>query len=434
MNVLHLRKIFLIAGSITAFGFLFYLFLGDGVAFETHGIWASISNLLSVLILFSQFILHFIVLLIMCGRGKKGQELTLKQNWTIGVYCLIAVIVNIVLILNGTTVSRGEMTVERKWSSSEKYYWEPAISCPEGYPVRVVQGQFLIGSWSRNNALPYINDKLYDGRWGLGITSFISQDQGKMVMPDSVHVTWYSVVENSFYKLNVALDKEKITNLFKNGFEAKNHNGLFHGTYDEITLGLAPGGDVALWVGSNWGKAIEVSFYKAQKMDSVQIEPDRRQVIQEELASIRKSNEWVEQVLTADNPIPYDKWRKKYRQAYEWRLQFVKNGALNDPEVQVGFFNGEELSITDSLLSEKNFPVQALPASLFLKYTSGDGKTKRDYVVLDEEDIFKAFEKLTLNKQKIAVIVTCEINKQGEIEKVTAKNDVEALTLKLKRY
>ena len=40
MNRTHLRKIFLIAGAITGFGFLFYLCLGDGVAFETQGLCA----------------------------------------------------------------------------------------------------------------------------------------------------------------------------------------------------------------------------------------------------------------------------------------------------------------------------------------------------------------------------------------------------------
>lgn len=432
MNLIHLRKIFLIAGAITAFGFLFYLFLGDGVAFETHGIWASFANLFGILILFSQYILHFIILLIICGRGKKGDELTIKQNWIIGVYCLIAVVANVVLILENTTVSRSEMTVERKWRNSEKYEWEPAISNPEGYPVRVVEGRFFIESWSRNNAFPDIDNKFYDSRWGIGRSTFMSSDQGRLVMPDSLRLTWYSVVEDCYYKLHVALDKEKISNLFKKGFEAKNHNGVFHQTYDEIIVGLAPGGATALWVGGNWGNAVEVSFYQAQKIDSTKIELGQRQMIQEELGRLRASKDWVEQGHTADKPLPYDKWRKKYRTPYAWRLQFVKDVALNNPEVEIEFFNGEEVTIIDSLLPEQNFPAHALPYSLFLTSTGTDGKTKRDYIPLDEEDIYNAFERLTMSKQKITVIVTCKINKLGEIEKITAKNNLEELPLKLK--
>ncbi|CDT18248.1 MULTISPECIES: DUF2931 family protein [Sphingobacterium] len=433
MNRTHLRKIFLIAGAITGFGFLFYLCLGDGVAFETQGLWASFANLFGILILFSQFILHFIVLLIICGRGKKGTELTLKQNWIIGIYCLIAVIFNIVLILKTTTFSRAEMSVEREWRNSEKYYWEPAISNPEGYPVRVLEGRFFISSWSRNNAFPDIDDKFYDSRWGLGMTTFISQDQGSMVMPDSLRLTWYSVVEDCYYKLQVSLDKEKITQLFKKGFEAKNHNGVFHRTYDEIIVGLAPGGDVALWVGSNWGNATEVSFYQAQKLDTIVIEPARRQEVREELTRLRKGKDWVEQVHTTDDLIPYDKWRKKYRQPYGWTLQFVKDGVLDNPELEVEFFNGEKFTLIDSTLSQKNFPAQAVPASLFLKCRGEDGKMKREYVVFDEENIYNTFEKLTLSKQEIKVIVTCKINKQGKIEQVTAQNNREEFPLILKK-
>lgn len=432
MNLVHLRKIFLIAGTITVFGFLFYLLLGDGVAFETHGIWASFANLFAILILFSQFILHFIVLLIICGRGKKGEELTIKQSWIIGIYCLIAVIANVVLILENTTVSRSEMTVERKWRNSEKYNWEPAISNPEGYPMRVVEGRFFIESWSRNNAFPDIDNKFYDMRWGIGNSTFMSSDRGPLVMPDSLRLTWYSVVEDCYYKLNVALDKEKITHLFKKGFDAKNHNGVFHRTYDEIIVGLAPGGDAALWVGGNWGNAVEVNFYQAQKIDSTSIALGQRQMIQEELGRLRASKDWVEQAHTADNPLPYDKWRKKYRTPYAWRLQFVKDANLVDPEVEVEFVNGEQVTIIDSLLPEQNFPVHAIPSSLFLTSMGADGKTKRDYVALDEQDTFNAFDKLTMSKQKITVIVTCKINKQGEIERITAKNNVEELPLKLK--
>lgn len=432
MTLIHLHKILLIAGALTGFGFLFYLFLGDGVAFETHGIWASFANLLGVVILLSQFILHFIVLLIICGTGTKGQELSVRQMWIIGIYCLIAVIANIVLILKHTTVSRSEMTVERKWRNSEKYEWEPAISNPEGYPVRVVEGRFFIESWSRNNAFPDIDNKFYDSRWGIGTSTFMSSDQGALVMPDSLRLSWYSVVEDCYYKLNVALDKEKISGLFKKGFEAKNHNGVFHRTYDEIIVGLAPGGDAALWVGGNWGNAVEVSFYQAQKIDSTEIELGQRQMIQEELGRLRVSKDWVEHTHTAANPQAYDKWRQKYRTPYAWRLQFVKDADLVNPEVEVEFFNGEQVTIIDSLLPEQDFPVHAVPSSLFLTSTGPDGKTKRDYVVLDEEDTFNVFEKLTMSKQKITVVVTCKINKQGEIEKITAKNNLEELPLKLK--
>jgi len=432
MNSKRSKKIFLFSLFISFCSILFFLSLGRNVEFETQGLYSWVANLIGYGLLLFQFILHFPLLVLIDYLVRKKSSKSEENNTVLWIYLTIAFIINIIVILAATTESRDNLKNDSEWQSAEKYEWQEGISCPKNYPVIVLNGNFSINITHSGDPYYKIENKIYDLNWSIDEPTSVSEFDKKRVMPDSLHVLWYSIIEKTYYQLDTPLNKQKITTLFRNGFSSKNSSGIFDNTFDYIIAGLAPGGDVAVWTRSNWGHSAEVGFYKAQKMDSLKIPEFSRTECQEKLKRAISGNDlkWSKILNSKKDSIPYGIWRDKYRQKFNWKFQCNLESKLEDSDIKIKLFNGEEFILINDELSEKEISPKAVPSEIKLIHLY-QKKTKRSWADLDENDVYKAFKTLSAENKNTPIIIECNLNNQGEIESVNAKNKSKTIQLKL---
>lgn len=432
MNSKRYKKIFLFSLLISGCSILFFMSLGKNVAFVTGGLYSSIGNLIGFAFLLFQFIFHFPLLVLIDYLAREKSKETEENNTLLWIYFIIAFIINIIAILVATTESRDNLKNDREWGLSEKYEWEEGISCPEGYPVIIVDGNFKISMTNSRDPYYTIEDKIYDLNWSIEDHTLVSEFDRKKVMPDALYLVWYSIIEKTYYQLDTAVDKQKITALFRNGFLSQNHNGVFDNTYDYIIAGLAPGGDVAVWTRANWGNSVEVGFYKAQKMDSLEIPESTRKECQDKLkrALLEDEPKWSKILNSKKDSIPYGIWKEKYRQKFNWKLQCNLRSKLEQSDIKITLFNGEEFTLVNDSLSQKENTMQAVPSEIKLTYLY-QKKTQRIWADLDENDVYKAFNTLSAVNKNMPITIECIVNNQGKIESVIAKNKFKTIQLKM---
>lgn len=149
----------------------------------------------------------------------------------------------------------------------EKFKWSGGISAPKEYQMQVYFGQIIADDFQ------YVYSDIVgtiQGGWGNADEAMGSSDVLHDV-PHTLEFTWFSVVEDKFYAGHWDLDKVKITKLFKEGFTttkfdpALNKMVPIKGTYDRISVGMAPKGKLALWL-SGAGNQVEVGFFQGKEI------------------------------------------------------------------------------------------------------------------------------------------------------------------------
>ena len=149
----------------------------------------------------------------------------------------------------------------------DKYEWSPDITAPAHYPAGGAIVQFfykgsVLGGASSNTAI--------SGGWGKGGGSFTSGEEKKPV-PDSISVSWDCAAEEIIYQGGAKLPREKMLELFCNGYMSSTRNRYKpkKETFAYITAGMAPGGNVTVWLNTHdpdRSMDVEIMRFKANKI------------------------------------------------------------------------------------------------------------------------------------------------------------------------
>ncbi len=312
----------------------------------------------------------------------------------------------------------------------DKFEWQEAKSAPPGYPIEVYMG----GLQSKNGFT-----SLYSGTtlglkgWGTGGGGMSS---GLKTIPNHLHVIWVSYFEHKFYEIDTPIDYEKMVSLFNEGYYEMSYvndpnakePSLNRTDYKTIMVGFAPGGVVVIWV-AGAGRQIEVGRYQGKEITFTQAQID-------ELPSGPKKNmhsleyhnnilyhwnmvpeEIVEKVK--DKPIPYGLW-DNYRKKYNWQLSFEFLHQEKVKDVFFDFYNGEREELFGAVETEKypeipepfrwtthKFrPIPKLCSFIYVVENSEYGCS----VKFDEQEIFKAFERVFGNNPDTKAELVVYIN------------------------
>lgn len=166
------------------------------------------------------------------------------------------------------------------YNQTEKYEYQQGISTPEGYPIKLLSGSnFSVAVKSHRNPSTLLEtNKVYSTEWGNAESTFKSEMSGKIGVPNSLNLYWYSYLENKYYELNTTIDQEKISAYFKKGFTRDNKGKLTNaesvkGKYNQLFAGIAPGGDVVLWI-AGVNQTDEIGIFKANEISATNIKED----------------------------------------------------------------------------------------------------------------------------------------------------------------
>ena len=195
-------------------------------------------------------------------------------------------------------------------SPKDKYEWNAGLSGPKYYPSGAPRVEYFYKGKSVAGASANIG---FDPGWGVTAGGYSGGDQYKDI-PDSVAVQWVCSVDNYLYRGGARLPRERMLELFKNGF--KTVYGM-KTTYTSIVAGMAPGGNVTIWLrGSE--RLTEVIRFKAQeRLEDPYIDKDYRE------KTVKNWGNYLTYWYL--HGVPYDVWEKGDKE-YDYDIGFSSEG------------------------------------------------------------------------------------------------------------
>ncbi|RYG48367.1 MAG: DUF2931 family protein [Chitinophagaceae bacterium] len=302
-----------------------------------------------------------------------------------------------------------------------KFNWLASESAPHHFPMQIMRGSSFRYHGSETDGL-YIpsGGTLYRG-WGNSISTHVVGADLKP-LPDQLDITFYSYMEDTFYEGTFDLPYERILNLFREGVEADKNNPL----YRRVTVGIAPGGSVAVWLTGR--KTVEVFFGKAKKTErdwskAMQYpESKRAEFIKAEVEeSVRPD------VLAAihKNGIPFDQWAQ-FRTKYQWSPTFVTERLPKDNNIR--YFNGETEDLHFPLSDSAIKAMKPVPKRLaFNSLIKGRDKLDVFVIMFDQDEMLSAFKKLGCNGEQLHLEFSPTLPKPDT--KIRLYNDKESIAL-----
>ena len=142
----------------------------------------------------------------------------------------------------------------------DTFDWLPTECAPEDYPARIVRGTLRFPD-GRSVYVP--GDQLVRNGWGLRGSIHIVGDKLKPV-PTHLDLRWFSYLEDRFYGGRFPLPSARMLEMFRAG-AAPPEPGP-RAAYNRIVVGMAPGGDISVWMGAQ-RIVREVATFRAPVVD-----------------------------------------------------------------------------------------------------------------------------------------------------------------------
>jgi hypothetical protein len=219
----------------------------------------------------------------------------------------------------------------------EEFDWSGNISAPKEYPMEVYKGYLSGGGhffgFSEMGGLD-------NSGWGMG-TSGMSEIHAPV--PDTLVMTWRSLVERKFYTGTWTLPKERMKQLFKEGIVNEK-------PFSVIQLGLAPKGVLVVWLYGQGGQ-IEVGRFQGHEttIDPKEAYDNAKYMFEADYIDDMLANEDIvtpeikEKIKQDGYPLldVYDTYREKYL----WIPKVILPEGCKITSVNITMCNGEFESI-----------------------------------------------------------------------------------------
>ncbi|PAM94566.1 hypothetical protein B4N84_11335 [Flavobacterium sp. IR1] len=337
------------------------------------------------------------------------------------------------LVLLFTVTISCQNKKENKEMNIEKFYYQPTITCPLGYPVEVYRG----GLESQDGSFEPLNLGTHTGKGGWGHTGG-SMSSGIKSIPNRLNLIWVSYAEDTFYSIDCDIDYNKMVEKFKEGYQNSafffNKNGEYKKeTYTYIVVGFAPGGVVVVWLAGS-GREVEIGRYEGEKIvvsneEIAKLDNHDRLIFQQDYRKKTMLNEKIVpievQQANKNKAIPYGVW-DEYRKRYSWRPTFVQNvvddSAFVIRKVRMDMFNGEFESLFDQSLIKNEFSERAIPKKVNFSWKDKNGQVYSGTIDFDEEEVFKAYSEIFKDNKDLKIEIEFKVNTLNTFIKVILKS------------
>lgn len=308
-----------------------------------------------------------------------------------------------------------------------KFEWQATESAPRGYVMTIVSGSLHYHDGSGSLYVPDGSD--IQGGWGIGISSHVVGDDLKP-LPNKLSITFFSYTENQFYRGKFDLPYDKILALFQKGFYSPNNEK--HITYDNIIVGVAPGGAVAVWL---WGyeKITEVFFGQAEKVDlpwttlTSATHMTREAYVRDSIEDSLKTPQAIESLRK--NGVPFGLWNG-YRTRYNWQPLFTNMPLLDKRITLIKYFNGEQDYIDYPLEKDLAAATRAVPKEMVFVWDQPKAKPLRIKLFFDEAEMFNTFKKFATDNLPLQLEMRIAIVNGKNDFTVWLRNEKNAVEIK----
>lgn len=309
-----------------------------------------------------------------------------------------------------------------------KFDWMASESAPRFYPMQIVSGTLF---YHGEPGGLYVPDRTtIDGGWGRGISAHVVGPKLKP-LPERLGISFFSYTENQFYDGNFSLPYEKILSMFQAGFYS--HNQGEHSTYDQIVVGVAPGGAVAVWV-AGIDRKVEVFFGYADKVDTdwgaltSATHVTREEYVRIMIEDSLKTPE-AREALRRDG-VPFGRWERYHKARYAWQPLFTNMPLLDGRISDIRYYNGEEDYIDYPVKKEDASATRAVPSEISFIWARPTAKPLLVELYFDETEIFETFEKVGKRNLPMQLEMRIAVKNGKNDFTVWLRNEKEALELK----
>ncbi|MFD2909853.1 DUF2931 family protein [Flavobacterium ardleyense] len=313
------------------------------------------------------------------------------------------------------------------------FQWSEGLNAPLGYPVSVYRGGLELSSGFVG--LSGLATASGFGGWG---AEGNGMSNGIKSLPKRINCIWLSYAEDCMYEINCDVDYEKTLKLFNEGFiDSNRKRGRKMDTYNKIMVGFAPGGVVVLWA-SGGDKKVEIGRYQGEKtivspeeiakLDSHEklfFDPAMRKHVMDNPRIVPPEV----QKLNKNKPIPFGLW-DIYREKHSWRPIFSipDEGKMND-RVRIEKYNGENETLLYEEFYDNKFAARAIPQRINFGYWDKNGQGYGCNVILNESEIFDAFNKLSKEESGGNLELLLKTNKTNSFIVVSLKGKQNEIAL-----
>lgn len=288
----------------------------------------------------------------------------------------------------------------------DKFYWNPGQSAPNYYPVETSNIFFAFADGGGVGGLGAISG--YGGNsWGINTAGAAVGREFKPV-PIRLDITYLSYAENKFYTGSFKLPYHTMLSLFQKGWPDFNYSfnppKPITDTYNEIIVGMAPGGMVVVWL-SGAGYKTEVGSFQAH--DTIIAMPTFIDMIgsghspENDDQSIFVSRIMKDSAIAENfkvKGLPLGLWQK-YRQKFNIKPTLVYDQLVevNTYNMQMDFYNGEQYYWNLADIKNTEYGLRArINKVIFNWFIPWAGKNQGFQldIRMDEEEIMQAYEEV----------------------------------------
>jgi hypothetical protein len=299
------------------------------------------------------------------------------------------------------------VNVVRRRQRVDRYDWLAERSAPRFCPIIISSSSFHYRGGGTLYIPPgaLINDHP-SAAWGrCSDVDVVGPDLKRL--PDSFDVTYYSAVEDKLYQGEFQLPYEKTAKLFKDGYQELQSPQKAHTSYQRIMAGMAPGGEVAVWL-AGVGRQTEVFFGRAAESnadwnDALRLPPHvTRPSRRESLLARTKDNPNARQCM---DRAAAGGWARLHKR-YAWRA-VLENIDLPSFLYGVEYYNGE---LDDIRIPEAQSPEggRAIPSEFTYYFTREMNQKMIRFAVkamFDLDESLEVFERLAQEGGNIELVL-----------------------------
>jgi hypothetical protein len=304
-----------------------------------------------------------------------------------------------------------------------KFKWDAGSSAPYNIPMRYVAANFYL----HGGDAQYVPTSASTAN-GWGTPDGSHPSDSKKPLPEKLDILFFSYLENQFYRGTFELPYEKILKLFQTSYYSPKARKDV--TADEIVVGVAPGGVVAVWA-RGYDRQVEVFYGKAKKVDlpwstlTDATHISREEYIDDTIKYYLNTPEALANFKK--NGPPLGLW-DRYRTRYTWQPVFI-NMPLQDTYIRViSYFNGESQYLNYPL--DKADATASRPVPKYMRFIWSTPKASADRLIelfFNEKEVFDVFHKLGANGQPLQLELKIEAVNGNPMFTVSLRNDKEKI-------
>jgi len=205
-----------------------------------------------------------------------------------------------------------------------EFSWNAGWSAPKYYGASpfvefLYQGEGLAGASANIGS---------DPGWGVTSGGYVGGDKYKAV-PDSVYIRWLCGADGYYYEDGFKLPREKMLALFKKGIKKHDGTKIEYGT---IVAGMAPGGNVTIWMQGGGGYKTEIARFKAENKGVWGGNDQKYQDFEKRMTSSKEYINSEANIFRNLHGIPYSVWEHGEKE-YEYDIGFASEDESLKPSI-----------------------------------------------------------------------------------------------------